>query len=134
MAIRRNEGPIRFLAMIYPDDMAHVRAQAASRQKMGRYVTSDWIITEVADAMSKGRARQKVGGLVSHLRASPVWEIVPFSETLFNHALEYRSRFHDKEWTLTDCTSFLIMQERGITEALTGDCHFEQAGFVALLK
>jgi predicted nucleic acid-binding protein len=40
----------------------------------------------------------------------------------------------DKKWTLTDCISFVVMQERGITEALTGDQHFEQAGFTALLK
>ena len=40
----------------------------------------------------------------------------------------------DKEWPLTDCVSFVVMKERGITEALTGDRHFEQAGFVALLK
>ena len=40
----------------------------------------------------------------------------------------------DKDWSLTDCISFVVMRERGITEALTGDRHFEQAGFVALLK
>jgi len=40
----------------------------------------------------------------------------------------------DKNWSLTDCISFVVMQDHGITEALTGDHHFEQAGFVALLK
>jgi predicted nucleic acid-binding protein len=43
-------------------------------------------------------------------------------------------RHNDKKWSLTDCTSFVVMREMGITEALTGDTHFEQAGFVALLK
>jgi predicted nucleic acid-binding protein len=33
-----------------------------------------------------------------------------------------------------DCTSFDLMQERAVTEALSADHHFEQAGFVALLK
>jgi predicted nucleic acid-binding protein len=45
----------------------------------------------------------------------------------------YRSR-HDKEWSLTDCVSFVVMQDEGISDALTGDKHFEQAGFNALLK
>jgi predicted nucleic acid-binding protein len=40
----------------------------------------------------------------------------------------------DKEWSLTDCISFVVMNERGITDALTSDHHFEQAGFQILLK
>jgi uncharacterized protein len=40
----------------------------------------------------------------------------------------------DKEWSLTDCISFAAMREENLTEALTGDRHFEQAGFRALLK
>ena len=40
----------------------------------------------------------------------------------------------DKEWSITDCASFLVMQERGITEALTSDRHFEQTGYIALLR
>jgi predicted nucleic acid-binding protein len=45
----------------------------------------------------------------------------------------YRGR-PDKEWSLTDCISFVVMGERSLTEALTSDHHFEQAGFTALLK
>jgi hypothetical protein len=40
----------------------------------------------------------------------------------------------DKDWSLTDCISFAVMEDEGIHEALTGDQHFEQAGFRALLK
>ena len=40
----------------------------------------------------------------------------------------------DKDWSLTDCISFVVMRKMDITEALTGDRHFEQAGFTALLK
>ena len=42
----------------------------------------------------------------------------------------YESR-PDKEWSLTDCISFVVMKKEGIVEALTEDRHFEQAGFVA---
>jgi predicted nucleic acid-binding protein len=91
-------------------------------------------LTEVADALSEGSDRQNLAPLIRRLRESPVWEIVPFSRDQFDAALEFHSRHQDKKWTLTDCASFLVMQERGISEALTGDRHFEQAGFVALLK
>jgi hypothetical protein len=58
---------------------------------------------------------------------------VPASEEVFERGLGlYRSR-PDKEWSLTDCISFVVMQEQGIGEALTADRHFTQAGFVALL-
>jgi uncharacterized protein len=40
----------------------------------------------------------------------------------------------DKGWSLTDCISIALMQERGLTQALTTDRHFEQAGFNVLLK
>jgi len=84
--------------------------------------------------LSEAKARKQVAPLIRQLRESPVWEIVPFSRDQFDAALEFHSLHHDKEWTLTDCVSFLLMRERGITEALTGDRHFEQAGFTALLK
>jgi len=123
-----------FIALLSSRDKCHARAQVLSNQPKVLYLTTDWIITEVVDAMSKGSARRHVAKLVDHLRTSPVWDIVPFSEDIFDRALEFHARFNDKEWTLTDCTSFVIMRERGISEALTGDHHFEQAGFVALLK
>jgi predicted nucleic acid-binding protein len=123
-----------FLALAYPRDQHHKRTVQLADNLRVRYLTSDWIITEVADALSKGRARAQVEKLICHIRFSSVWEVVHFSENVFERALEFHSLHHDKEWTLTDCASFVIMGERGITEALTGDHHFEQAGFTALLK
>jgi uncharacterized protein len=61
-------------------------------------------------------------------------DVVPLSETLYSEAFAlYESRL-DKNWGLTDCISFVVMTERGITEALTSDEHFEQAGFATLLR
>ena len=60
--------------------------------------------------------------------------IVPPDDALFHRGVEFYAQRPDKDWSLTDCISFVVMEERGIREALTGDHHFEQAGFAALLK
>jgi uncharacterized protein len=59
--------------------------------------------------------------------------IVPPTQTLFEQGIAYYAARADKDWSLTDCISFIVMAEQQITEALTGDHHFEQAGFRALL-
>ena len=86
----------------------------------------------LADAAAT-RARGVAAGLLSRLDSDPRIEVVPLDEPLFARGLVlYRDR-PDKAWSLTDCISFAVMEERGIREALTGDCHFAQAGFVPLL-
>ena len=52
---------------------------------------------------------------------------------LFERGLALYNARPDKEWSLTDCISFVVMADEGLTDALTGDRHFEQAGFTALL-
>jgi len=72
--------------------------------------------------------------LLDALEADPTVDIVPLLEPLYARGMQlYRAR-PDKEWGLTDCVSFLVMQDRGLTEALTTDEHFQQAGFRALLR
>lgn len=58
---------------------------------------------------------------------------MPPSRSLFDRGIELYNARDDKDWSLTDCISFVVMEEHGIKEALTGDRHFEQAGFRALL-
>jgi predicted nucleic acid-binding protein len=71
--------------------------------------------------------------LLAALEADPKVDIVPLSESLYTRALQlYRER-PDKEWGLTDCVSFLVMQDCGLIEALPTDEHFQPAGFRALL-
>ena len=84
--------------------------------------------------MASPLGRQSVVALISGLRRNPAVEIVSPSEELFNRGLDLYSRRIDKSWSLTDCISFVVMADRGLTEALTGDHHFEQAGFRALLR
>ena len=56
------------------------------------------------------------------------------SEALFEAGFNLFEARPDKDWSLTDFISFVVMEREGLTEALTGDHHFEQAGFTALLR
>jgi predicted nucleic acid-binding protein len=92
-------------------------------------------VTELGDGWSKpARWRQEFVDLYKDLRANPNIDIDPCADAVLDEGISLYSQRLDKEWSLTDCTSFAVMRRDGITEALTGDHHFEQAGFVALLK
>lgn len=122
-----------FLAMLNRQDRMH-RAAVAAMNAGGPLVTTAWVLTELADGLCSSKTRSVFVSLEARLRRDARVLIVPPDERLYNLGLTlYRSR-SDKDWSLTDCISFVVMQERGIIEALTGDHHFEQAGFVALLK
>jgi hypothetical protein len=91
-------------------------------------------VTEVADGLARPPGRDAFLALHERLALNEQTQIEPCSEQLMHEGLDlYRQRL-DKSWSLTDCISFVVMWREGITEALTGDHHFEQAGFVALLK
>ena len=70
----------------------------------------------------------------SAIARDPNITVIPQTRDLFRRATERYEKRGDKEWSLTDCASFLIMEERGIEEALAHDHHFQQAGFKALLR
>ncbi|GAG50444.1 unnamed protein product [marine sediment metagenome] len=123
-----------FLALLNERDPAHAPAADASRGFKGRIVTTAWVLTEVADAMSERRNRAEFLGLLHDLRRNPRAVIVPPTEDLFERGVALYAERPDKDWSLTDCISFVVMRDTSITEALTGDRHFEQAGFTALLE
>jgi predicted nucleic acid-binding protein len=125
-----------WIALLNPRDGLHAKAREVS-SVLGRtwIVTSEMVLTEVLNAFaSKGEPlRNAACVLVDRIRSNPNSEIVPMTSSAFRGAMErYRSRV-DKRWGLTDCTSFLIMEQKGITEALSGDRDYQQAGFTALL-
>jgi uncharacterized protein len=123
-----------FVARLNRRDQHHQRALEFSRDFRARLLTSDWILMEVADALAESESRVRVRDFILHLRRSALCEIIPASRELLDRGLDLYHQHADKGWTLTDCVSFIVMRERGVTDALTGDKHFEQAGFVALLK
>lgn len=97
-------------------------------------VTTELVIVEFANALSKidfrGSAIRMIDDLLTVLNVEVVWS----DRELFDAAYDlYRNR-PDKEWSLTDCASFVVMKERDISLAFTSDKHFEQAGFERLLE
>jgi hypothetical protein len=90
-------------------------------------------MTELADGLASTGNRGAFARLVARLQADPENELVPPSIELMARGIQLYDERPDKKWSLTDCISFVVMQDRGITEALTGDHHFEQAGFKILL-
>jgi predicted nucleic acid-binding protein len=123
-----------FLALVNARDEAHQKAVQACRQPDQVIVTTGWVITEVADGLARVSNRSTVIEFLNALKNDPEVEVILPSRELFEMGLELYSKFGDKGWTLTDCISFIAMKEEGITDALTGDPHFEQAGFNILLK
>jgi predicted nucleic acid-binding protein len=124
------------IALSVESDEHHERAEKLAEQletEQTRLVTTRAILLETGNALSKERYRKFAVELFDALEEDPLVEIVPLSEELFAEALMlFRNRL-DKEWGLVDCVSFIVMRERGLTEALTPDKHYEQAGFRALL-
>jgi predicted nucleic acid-binding protein len=123
-----------FLAILNRRDEYYSRAISFLQSFRGSIVTTDWVLIEVADALSKSTSRVTVKDFIVDLRASSLCDVIPASRDLFDRAIDLYHQHSDKGWTLTDCTSFIVMRERKLVQALTGDKHFEQAGFTAMLR
>jgi hypothetical protein len=122
-----------FYAWINEDDESHELALEYSKESNLSWVTTEWVLCEVADGMARPPFRDRFVTFIGGLRGNPFCTIVPSSHDLFDEGLRLYSERSDKTWSLTDCISFVVMNRMGIAEALTGDRHFEQAGFKALL-
>ncbi len=99
-----------------------------------RLVTTQLVLVEIADGLAAIRFRAQAALILSTLESSRFVEVAPFTAELFSAALDLYRQRGDKDWGLTDCASFVTMRERGLSEALTVDEHFQQAGFRTLLK
>ena len=91
------------------------------------------MLIETANALSKPGWRKHGVKLLDHLQSRPDVEIVQLTAELWQRGCDlYRSR-SDKAWSLTDCVSFLVMQDANLSDALTADEDFRQAGFRAVM-
>jgi predicted nucleic acid-binding protein len=123
-----------YIGLVVRPDQAHARAIAATDHLRSGIVTTVWVLTEVANALSATRFRGKFVALWDDLQRAEATRVVEPDPQIFRQGIElYRNRL-DKDWSLTDCISFVVMERERITDALTSDHHFEQAGFKALLS
>jgi predicted nucleic acid-binding protein len=122
-----------FIALLNVRDEAHARAVQVETGPLLHLVTTRWVLAETADAMSAPVFRSRAVRFLTLAKANPWLTVMGDSDALFDKGCELFADRQDKAWSLTDCISFSVMADEGIAEALTGDRHFEQAGFKALL-
>jgi predicted nucleic acid-binding protein len=122
-----------FLALLNERDDSHATAVAFSQRRNLRIITTRWVLVEVADALCAPKWRGHAIKLLDHTERLAAFTIVADSDAWFQRGTALFRERSDKHWSLTDCISFVVMADSRLTEALTGDHHFEQAGFTTLL-
>src|SRR3954452_12032913 len=103
-------------------------------QLEGKIITRAWILMELGGRLAGLANRRAFLNLIADLGANRDVVIIRPDQRTFDLGMQLYSRRLDKEWSLVDCISFNIMQKREISEALSADHHFEQAGFRILLR
>ena len=122
------------LAVVSPRDTLHICSQLWAQAIREPLLVSEYVLWEMVNGLSMPKDRPKAHALLAHIRAATDCEVVAASQELFQAGLQRHADRSDKEWSLTDCLSFIVMERRAIRRALTYDHHFEQAGFEALLR
>jgi predicted nucleic acid-binding protein len=135
-------GPIfvdtsHLIAMLNRRDQHHARAAEWTRAVTAartRLVTTEAVLWEWLNACASPVFRHRAAEGYARIRRDPRVETIPADDRRTRAAVALYAARIDKSWSLTDCLSFEVMQERQIRAALTSDQHFEQAGFEALLR
>jgi uncharacterized protein len=122
-----------YLALVNSADRFHTAACRWTSAYPGTWMTTSWVIAELANAMCQIPNRPFFLSLLHDLCTDVRVSIVPPDKDLFDRGLELYARRIDKDWSLTDCISFLVMQDHQLQDAATLDHHFAQAGFNVLI-
>ena len=97
-------------------------------------VTTEAVLWETLNSLSSQPHRSLAAGLYQRVHDDPAIAVVDFESELCDQAIQMYASRDDKDWGVIDCLSFVVMRLHGIDQALTADHHFEQAGYVALLR
>lgn len=123
------------VALLNPKDALHEKAKSQfDAVKKAREVwTTEAVLFEIGNAFGASR-RLDAANFIERCFSTSNIHVVSISTDLFRRALTFYKQRPDKEWGLTDCASFVVMQEQNLFDALTHDIHFQQAGFRPLLR
>ena len=121
------------LALVNTADEYQETASNIALEIRGPFITTEAVLTEIGNALARLRWRKLAISTLGDLRSDSEIEVISVTSELFDRGLKLYSSRMDKEWGITDCISFTVMEEKGIINALTTDEHFRQAGFRALL-
>ncbi|MEM1008997.1 MAG: PIN domain-containing protein [Myxococcota bacterium] len=117
------------IALINQHDDYHPTAQKLSESyAVHPFITTDAVLMEIGNALARNFKSQGIAIIQYFLESSEV-DVIHTNPVLFQKAFELYNAYTDKSWGLTDCLSFVVMREMQITDALTFDQHFTQAGF-----
>jgi uncharacterized protein len=123
-----------YLALVNRNDPRHNLALERGDDVLGRIFVTEYVLVELGSALSHPSDRPVFLELIDDLLKQESITIVPASQALFSQGVALFAARPDKEWSLVDCISFVVMKQRRLQEALTTDRHFVQAGFRALLR
>ncbi len=117
------------VALVNENDQYHQKALKLANQFEGYpTVITDVILLEIGNSLAKNFKAQAIE-IINHFYLSPEVTIVHLNPILLKQGLNMYQSYQDKTWGLMDCISFVVMREMKITDALTFDKHFAQAGF-----
>jgi predicted nucleic acid-binding protein len=124
------------IAVEVEDDQNHLAASLhwkhLLRSPLRQVVTTSYVVNEVVTWLNGRGLHGKAIEVGDNLLASKWFNVVHVNEELFYESWGYFKKHKDKSYSLTDCTSFVLMKRLRISEALTFDKHFSQAGFKKL--
>jgi uncharacterized protein len=123
-----------YLALTNLHDQHSAAAATFTSQFSGAFVTTLWVLLEVANFLGRGPNRALFCELYKDLTSDDRVTIVPADQIVFERGIALYAKRLDKQWSLTDCISFVVIQDYQLVEAATTDHHFKQAGFKVLLK
>jgi len=122
-----------FVALMLKNDDSHERALDLTSGFSGITVTTEWVFIELANYFGATIHRQRIGDLIDNLRRQPRVHIITANATDFERGFLLFKARPDKLWSLVDCISIELARGLDISDILTSDHHFTQAGFNALL-